>query len=140
MTYRQRNHKNPNQTLTLSRSAWLWLLDCAEKSGWQPMGTVHQEHLYGLGSRLGEMEMDGGTYTPETSRLVMLEDALNLMDALEQVFESYEPLPESASAAIFRTEWDDLARGQPRPGIGSLVALANLCRSGPFLIEEHRTT
>ena len=138
MIYRLRNQKNPNQTLTLSRSAWLWLLECAEQSGWQPMGTVHQEHLYGLGSWLGEI--DGGTYTPATSRLVMLEDALNLMDALEQVFESYEPQPENVSAAAFRTEWDDLARGQTRPGIGSLVALADLCRAGPFLIEEQHTS
>jgi hypothetical protein len=139
MTYRLRSQKNPSQTLTLSRSAWLWLLDCAEQSGWQPMGTVHQDMLVGLGSWLGEMEMEGGTYTPGTSRLVMLEDALNLMDALEQVFETYEHAPESPSAAIFRTEWDDLLRGRPRPGIGSLVALADLCRAGPFLIEAHRT-
>jgi hypothetical protein len=130
--YRLSCHKDPARSLTLSRAAWMWLLHSASQAGWNPMGTITQEMLYGLSA--GGMDEAGGTYTPAGRRLVMLEDALNLMDALERVFVDYDH-PLSAYAGIYTTEWDDLLKGNPRPGIGSLLAVAELCRAGSFLIE-----
>ncbi len=65
----------------------------------------------------------------------MLEDALNLMDALEQAFMTYEPRLECTYRGIFRTEWDEW-REKSRPGAGILLALADFCRSGSFWIEN----
>lgn len=144
MVYRLINQRNPAQTLTLTRGAWYCLLDMARQSGWNPMGTIHQGFLHGLVTDLleyyplGEGEPGNGTYTPVSSRLVMLEDALNLMDALERAFIAYEPQPVASYYGIFRTEWDEL-RDRTSPGIGSLQALTDFCRAGPFIIEgrEH---
>ena len=134
MNFRLCNQKNPAQNLTLSYSAWMWLLDSAREAGWNPMGTIQRNQLVGLG--LGDENEDSGdgSYAPSNSRLVMLEDALNLMDALERIAAAYEPMRISYRG-IFRTEWDDMLKGDARPGIGSLLALADLCRAGPFLIE-----
>ena len=138
MVYRLINQRNPGQTLTLTRGAWYCLLDMARQSGWNPMGTIHQGLPHGMLSDLLEDYPEGdpgnGTYTPATSRLVMLDDALNLMDALERAFMAYEPQPVASYYGIFRTEWDEL-RERSLPGIGSLQALTDFCRSGPFIIE-----
>jgi hypothetical protein len=134
-----RNQKNPTQNLMLTSSAWRWILVIAEQSGWNPMGTINQTLLHGLsfGSNDGHPngEPGNGTYTPTTSRLVMLEDALNLMDALEKAFVAYEPNLDHAYRGIFRTEWDDW-REKSRPGAGILLALADFCRFGSFWIEN----
>jgi len=138
MAYRLINKRNPTQTLTQTRRAWYCLLDMARQSGWNPMGTIHQGLLHGLVTNLledhPEWEPGNGTYTPVTSRLVMLEDALNLMDALQRAFIVYEPQRVASYYGIFRTEWDEL-RDRTYPGIGSLQALTDFCRAGPFIIE-----
>lgn len=137
--YHLRNQKDPSQNLRLTGSAWRWTLKLAEQSGWNPMGTIHQNFLTGLPLGLGEeyLQYDpgSGTYTPATSRLVMLEDALNLMDALEQAFMDYEPAADCLRRGLFRTEWDDW-KEKPGPGAGTLLALADFCRCGSFWIEN----
>jgi hypothetical protein len=137
--YHLRNQKNPTQNLRLTSSAWRWTLEVAEQSGWNPMGTIHQNLLTGLSmgpfDDLFDMQPGNGTYTPLTSRLVMLEDALNLMDALEQAFLDYEPAPVCSCRSAFRTEWDDW-KERARPGVGILLALADFCRYGSFWIEN----
>jgi hypothetical protein len=137
--YRLYNQKNPNLKLTLTGGAWRWLLEAARECGWVPMGTVHENVLVGMPisiiAGLAEEEPGDGTYTPSSSRLVMLEDALNLMDALERVFVNYMPLPERSRRGMFREDWDEL-RDWYRPGIGCLLALLDFCRGGSFIIEN----
>ncbi len=139
MTVRLCHPKNPNQRLTLTSSAWYWLLEAASRAGWVPMGTVRQHALHGVlaGALAGALEEEpgDGSYAPESDRLVMLEDALNLKDALERAFLEYMPHPERPSRGIFVTEWDEL-REAVRPGIGCWLALADFCRGGAFLIEN----
>ena len=136
--YHLRNQKNPTQNLRLTSSAWNWILVIAEQSGWNPMGTINQSLLYGQAFRSNDghpdVETDNGSYTPTTSRLVMLEDALNLMDALEQAFLAYEPILETTYRGIFRTEWDEWHE-KSHPGSGILLALSDFCRFGSFWIE-----
>lgn len=142
MNYHLINQRNPTHTLTLTRGAWYTLLDLAHQSGWQPMGTVRQGALQGLATgRLDDLPLadgGGGTYLPATRRLVMLEDALNLMDALERAFLAYEPQWLPTYSHFFHTERDAL-RDQASPGIGSLLALAEFCRAGSFTIEGRRS-
>ena len=141
--YHLRNQNNPHQTLTLTSNAWHHLLFLARESGWNPMGTIHPQLLAGFSIGLeddhSEAGSGNGTYTPSTSRLVMLEDALNLMDALDRAFLNYEPEKINVYRGIFRTEWDRL-REWSRPGIGILQELADFCRSGSFWIEYRSCT
>lgn len=139
MYYHLRNQNQPDYTLTLTRSSWHRFLEMARQAGWNPMGTVHPDLMLGLTSVYDEIyslgDFDNGTYSPRGSRLVMLDDALNLGDALDRAFLSFEPKPVSAYASFYRTE-ADRAREWSRPGIGTLLELVNFCRSGSFFIEN----
>ncbi len=139
MYYRLRNQKKPNSSLILTRSAWYRFLEMARQAGWNPMGTVHPDGMVGLSSVYDEIysigDHDNGTYTPADSRLVMLDDALNLGDALDRAFMTFEPQPVSAYASFYRTAGDRMQEWS-RPGIGTLLELVNFCHSGSFLIEN----
>lgn len=137
MAYHLRNEKNPNHTLTLTQGAWLRMLEMARQAGWNPMGTVHPNVMLGLSSNYDDIysDYDNGTYTPADSRLVMLDDALNLMDALERAFIAFEPRRVSAYSSFYRTERDRSLEWS-RPGIGTMLELAEFCRSGSFYIEN----
>ena len=138
MYYQLRSQKKPGYTLTLTRGAWHRFLEMARQAGWNPMGTVHPDRMLGLSSVYDEIyslgDFDNGTYTPVDSRQVMLDDALNLGDALERAFMTFEPQRVSAYASFYRTE-SDRHREWSRPGIGTLLELADFCRSGSFFIE-----
>jgi hypothetical protein len=67
----------------------------------------------------------------EESQLVLLEDALNLADALDQAFLEYEPLRLPASYFLFDNGWVN-----GRPSIGAILEVINFCRSGAFLVEN----
>jgi hypothetical protein len=65
----------------------------------------------------------------------MLEDALNLADALELAFLEYEPLnprkfPEISLAGVVNP------LHELHPSIGVINALVDLCRQGAFWIEK----
>jgi hypothetical protein len=137
--YRLRNQKDPNYSLILTRSAWHRFLEMARQAGWNPMGTVHPDLMVGLSSIYEEIysvgDHDNGTYTPKDSRQVMLDDALNLGDALDRAFLTFEPQAVSAYASFYRKE-EDRIREWSRPGIGTLLELVDFCRSGSFFIEN----
>ena len=138
MYYRLCSQNKPNRTLILTRSAWHRFLEMARQAGWNPMGTVHPDMMLGLSSVYDEiysLDHDNGTYTPADSRLVMLDDALNLGDALDRAFMTFEPQAVSAYASFYRTSGDRL-REWARPGIGTLLELADFCHSGSFFIEN----
>lgn len=68
-------------------------------------------------------------------RLVLLEDALNLVDALDRAYQAYEP--QRVPASYFLFEPDDL-RLRLRPSLGALAAAIDVCRQGSFSIEPWR--
>jgi hypothetical protein len=137
VVYQLRNDKYPDNTICLTREAWYGILDMAEEYGWNPMGAVlpGQFEAYELspfGTYLGRplnLYWNGGS---NDGRLVVIEDALNLADALERAFLEYEPVRVPASYFLF----EPLDGSMPsRPSIGALSAVIDICRTGAFWIE-----
>lgn len=113
------------------------MLDLAEIYGWNPMGTTTPGLLAGVSGWMsdggpGRSEWEAGSYLYGASGLVMLEDALNLADALDRAFIGYDPQPEPAWS-YYENEWNGSQLGGP--GVGTILALADFCRSGEFWIE-----
>lgn len=138
MAIRLRSENDHRETLILAVSAWWGILELALDHGWSPMGAVlpglwHAEvrmDSYYPGDALDWWSNGGESH----SRLVLLEDALNLADALEQAFRNYEP--KRVSASFFLFEPDD-AELRLRPGIGALLAVIDFCRQGAFWVERY---
>ena len=136
MAYHLCNDHNPDLSLTINGQTWDALLDLAEEHGWNPLGTMlpeWQAWVVGLGDPDEEM-LCLGSYTPDHIRLVALEDALNLGEALERAFLAYEPqrvhsYPELALIGVAEPA------GLRRPSIGAIAAAADFCRQGAFWIE-----
>jgi hypothetical protein len=140
LSFRLNNQKDPSQVLIISTRAWYNLLQLAEKHGWCPMGTILPDWLMGMGlgkngSDFDGIGYDGGTYTPQTSRLVNLDDALNLADALERIFLTLEPTPVYPQGIVLQADWEE-PLDQSLPGVGVLVTLTEFCRQGAFHIER----
>ena len=136
MAYHLRNDHNPDLSLSISGQTWNALLDLAEEHGWNPMGTVLPEmQIWAVYPSDPDDEMLClGSYTPDHSRLVALEDALNLGEALERAFLAYEPqrvhsYPELALIGAAEPA------GPRRPSIGAIAAAADFCQQGAFWIE-----
>lgn len=138
MTYRLLSQRDPTKIIELKRWAWFGLLDLAEQNGWNPMGTV-LEHSYRTQEKALDLEnsYDGsgwnGGYTEGGMHLVIIEDALNLGDALDRAFLQLEPTrslnkDNDLFAGIFGAE------RSPVPGIGVIEAVADLCMNGAFYI------
>jgi hypothetical protein len=139
MALRLRNQKNPQLSLSLTNEAWFGVLDLAEAYGWNPMGTVQPGYWIDL-----DLDLQG--YSPEIvrqktvrdltveNRLVLLEDALNLADALESAFLDYEPVRVPASYFLFEPDIPSL---RLRPSIGVITAVMDFCRCGSFWIERY---
>lgn len=143
MHLRLRNQNNPNKTLTISRTAWFMVLNLAETYGWNPMGTAKPDQWVG-----GEPQIDG--YDPclqaeanfihpafdqvDAIRLVMIEDALNLAEALDRAFIEYDPewtpnVAEITMAGRVRPV------GAPGPSLGVIMALKDFCWLGAYWLE-----
>jgi hypothetical protein len=135
VSYRLRSQRDPALTLTLSSQAWQALLSLAETYGWNPMGTARPAWADELGLLPARVELERGGYTARMDRLVLLEDALNLADALQRAFLAGQPLPEHPYAIVFRSEWEE-GEEETRPGLGALQALTALCSQGAFWIER----
>lgn len=145
MAVRLRNKQDPDYTLSLTHQAWYALLDLAEAYGWRPVGTL----LPGEWDWL-ELELNGfapfglpadGNGDPfdddsvEESRLVIIEDALSLAEALEAAFLDYEPTRVPTSFYLFEPEETGLRN---RPTVGTINSAAEFCRQGAFWIEIYR--
>jgi hypothetical protein len=152
--------------LSLSTQAWRGILKLAWQHGWQPLGSVLPEvpaaEIFRAGYSTQDLEFEWpwleglsvarvpesllDTYLPlqpddgeppvDGSRLVLLEDALNFVDALDTAFQMYEPVRVPASYFLFEPE--DPALSQ-RPSLGALAAAIEVCRQGSFTIEPWRT-
>jgi hypothetical protein len=132
------NQNDPHLTLCLTTDTWFALLDLADEHGWNPMGTVLPDPWSGFDPDPGDYYFDsqedrngdeGG------SRLVLIEDALNLADALEEVFMAREPVYVPASFFYF----EQLDRtNHSQPSLGALQAAIDFCSLGAFWIEPYR--
>jgi len=131
---RMQNDRNPNKVLCLATSAWCGILSTALDYGWNPLGAVPSE--YGMFVVIPpEVSMDSyfpSDHREQPERLVLLEDALNLADALERAFKDYEPLWMPASYFRFDPE-DPFLRD--RPAVGTLLAVADFCYLGAFAVR-----
>jgi hypothetical protein len=136
--FRLVNENNPDLTLSLTSDTWFEILDLAEVYGWNPMGTAIPGKWDNLEAALAGYYPDSpvrfnGGHDPK-GRLVLLEDALNLADALDSAFMEYEPVRVPASFFLFapRDGGADL-----RVSIGALQAVTDFCRYGAFWIERY---
>ena len=136
MAYHLCNEHNPDLSLAINGQTWDALLDLAEEHGWNPLGTMLPEwQIWAVG--LGDSDAEGpclGSYTPDRIRLVALEDALNLGEALERAFLAYEPQRVHSYSELALIGVAEPA-GLQRPSIGAIAAAADFCRQGAFWIE-----
>ena len=137
MAIRLTSQNTPAQTLILTEATWHALLDLAEDYGWNPFGPV-------LPWQWDALELDTTGYTPGDPlfgysedngtgrRLVVLDDALNLADALEEAFLDYEPARVPASFYLFAPDDEST-----RLSLGALTETLIICQSGAFWVEEY---
>ncbi|MFM8321953.1 MAG: hypothetical protein ACKOC5_13650 [Chloroflexota bacterium] len=157
-----RNANNNRHTLSLTDQAWYALLDLAEAYGWRPLGALPDvgwawleldlpgydpTGMVGLTARSGRRSSPAGDGAAEedghpnsrhansAGRLVILEDALSLADALDEAFMDYEPARVPASFYLFEPEDPAL---RDRPAIGAIQAAVAFCRLGAFYIDAYR--
>lgn len=144
MAVRLRNKTEPQQTLSLTHQAWYSLLDLAEAYGWRPVGTLLPGEWdwlelelngfapFGLPVNGNGMHDDEGA---DESRLVVIEDALSLAEALDQAFMDYEPNRVPTTFYLFEPEEIVLRN---RPTVGTINTTVEFCRQGAFWIEIYR--
>ena len=77
-------------------------------------------------------ELDTQAYFVGDGSTVLLEDALNLADALDQVFLTYEPERVDWSSEYFNGFFNPAPKSHP--SIGTIKTLADFCRHGAFKI------
>lgn len=140
MIFTLRNQRCPTRILNLTGTAWYGLLDLADLYGWNPLGYSLMDGWQDL-----DIPWDGYDNQPTPTglveraagegRLVILEDALNLVDALEQAFFEYEPLRVPAWYYLFEPENEYLRN---RPSIGAITEVIDFCRLGAFWVEPFR--
>lgn len=140
MCFRLINQNNPNRTLSMTNPTWYRILEVAEEHGWSPMGTMMPEWWletefaqfgYGLDDPYGWQ----GSYTEEDERLVMLEDALNFAEALEQAYLKYEPEYIYDWAEFFLPNWLYAPRCK-KLAIGVLEEIVQFTQMGAFSIQK----
>ncbi len=135
----------------MSSEAWFSLLELAEEYGWNPLGTFTPGWWIEPGDILSSF-MDStpepsraalpswdGSYTTsvDEARLVMLEDALNLADALEAALLEYEPEPLSRLTPRSLSQLRELGFGShSNPSIGTIATLKDFCCLGAFTLER----
>ena len=155
MGYRLTNQNDPNIILSLSALAWYCLLEQAEEYGWHPMGTVALSEMEDINafSIAGEESQFSWiddepeyssslqwSYTYPEPRVVLIEDALNLHEALGRAFMAYEP--------EWTWNYDDLftldqlmfpgfirEAKRSKPSIGALTSLIDFCQLGSFTVN-----
>jgi len=81
------------------------------------------------------LQLEIGESPAERVRLVLLEDALNLVDALDRAYQAYEPVKVPPSYFLFEPEDPAL---RLRPSLGALSAAIEVCRQGSFSVEPWR--
>lgn len=140
MSFRLRNQNFPDQVLCMTNGAWFDIISLAEDYGWNPMGAVNEELTLGLVGGFSEISLDrpdfrAGSYTAENGSLVLMDDALNLADALERAFIESDPQPSLDYLPIYTDGWEQ-TNGSLRAGIGVILAVKDFCQLGAFSFER----
>ncbi len=140
MSFRLSNQNHPDQALFMSNGAWYDIISLAEDYGWNPMGTLNDEWTLGLAGGFSEISLDGpdfweDSYTGEDGSLVLLDDALNLADALERAFIESDPQPSLDYLPGYVDGWGR-TNGSSRAGIGVILAVKDFCQHGAFWCER----
>jgi hypothetical protein len=134
VSYQLVNQADPDQTVQMNNWTWFGILELAENYGWNPKGTVTPGKLELAGFYPGDGSRWHGEYWGNEARLVLIEDALNLADALEEAFIKYEPvrLPSLHPFHLAGGNGDGHGR---TPAVGVIQIMIRFCQSGAFLIE-----
>ena len=141
-----RNQRNPNLSLILTTDTWLGILDLAAAYQWNALGTILPGSWHSLEYSLGDYlpgapaAADGfpngsHAYKDDNARLVGVDDALNLSDALDRAFLDYEPRRLRASTLLYAIEDPAVDR---RPSIGAITETRVFCRNGAFWVEQYQ--
>lgn len=139
MNYRLINQKDSSRILCLTNRTWYAILELAWIYGWNPIGTVLPEAMIGYANYPAGHEFQDansfiGGYAEDETRQVMLEDALNLADALDQAFLEYEP----EWTWHYEHEYTPFGGviNRAHPSIGAIMETVAFCRTGSFHIER----
>ncbi len=139
MIYRLQNQKYPDKTLSLTANTWHKILDLAEKFGWSPVVRGQSDHWEALlpvaGTINGRPLLVYDEAQESKLTLIIIEDALNLADCLEDAFIDLEPVRLPSRYFYFK-DWgieNDLA-----PSIGAIQSVIDFARIGAFHIEAYR--
>ncbi len=139
VSYRLVNQKNPKSKLSLSTHAWYVSLESAEGSGWNPMGAVPEEldewESLSIENVWFTSELDIQAYFTCDESMVLMEDALNLADALDRAYLAFEP---ERVDWLFANYFNGFFNPTPKlhPSIGTIKTLADFCRQGAFWISR----
>jgi hypothetical protein len=134
VSFRLRNENDPGRIVRMNNWTWFDILDLAFKHGWNPRGTVTPERLELAGFVNPKEEIWSGEYWGNQARLVLLEDALNLAEALEQAFIQLEPVRLPSLHPFYLGLANGESNGRP-PAVGVIQILIRFCQQGAFLIE-----
>ena len=137
VSYQLINQNNPDCFIRMNNWTWFGLVELAEKYGWNPRGTVAPDRLELAGSYPERGNPWQAEYWGNQTRLVLIEDALNLADALERAFIKYEPVRLPSLHPFHLAGENGGAQNQP-PAIGVIQIMIRFCQSGAFLIEPVR--
>jgi len=133
------NDRDPDRMVCLTSRAWHSILEIAEQHGWLPIGAAQPEWLWGSGNWLlldEEQDQFPNQISYGDGRLVLLDDALNLADALERAFLAFEPERIRSYTDLTLSGVFGPARNG-KPGIGTILEVAAFCQSGAFWIEMY---
>ena len=134
MSYRLTNQGDPELRIRMNNWTWFGVLELAEKYGWNPRGTVTPERLELAGFHPGNGRSWFGSYWGSEVRLVLLEDALNLADALDDAFIKYEPR-RLLSLHPFHLGSANGDQNGHMPAVGVIQLMIEFCQEGAFTIE-----
>jgi hypothetical protein len=140
MSFRLSNQNYPDQALYMSTSAWFDIISLAEDHGWNPMGPVNDAWTVGLVGEYPELSLErpdlwNGSYSGNEGSLVVLDDALNLADALERAFHESDPHPSLEYIPGYENSGDQ-TDGSLHAGIGVIQIVKEFCYKGAFWIEH----
>jgi hypothetical protein len=135
MSYQLTNQRDPEQTIRLSNQAWYGILELAEDYGWRPLGTILPQRYGTAGIFYDDPSQWYGDYWSVGERLVVIDDALNMGDALNKAYIDYEPIRQ-ATLHAFSNDGGMGIINRPQPGIGIVKIMAEFCHSGAFFIER----
>lgn len=134
MAYRLRNQHDSQKSIRINNETWYSLLEMAEDYGWSPLGTVLPDRFGLAGFFSGDPDQWYGDYWSPGSRLVLIDDALNLGDALYEAYLDYEPLHAHRLYSYFGGNGLPILN-RPQPSIGALMLVFEFCLMGAFFIE-----